>query len=92
MTQENPYASTSTLLLSFIAGAAVGAVVVALTTRRTGPQLRGDIQDLARRAKLKAGAMAEAASGTWDGVKERTTLAANDLKRGITDAATDLRG
>lgn len=39
------------LLLGFLAGAAAGAVLVALTTPRTGPELRGDLKDLARRAK-----------------------------------------
>jgi hypothetical protein len=92
MSQENPGTAISTVLLSFVAGAAVGGVIVAFTTRKTGPQLRGDIRDLARRARLKAGAMAEATCGAWDGVKDRTSLAADDLKRGFTDAANDLRG
>ena len=47
------------MLLTFLAGAAVGAVVVALTTRKTGPELRGDLKDLARRAKRKAEALAD---------------------------------
>ncbi|MBI1752675.1 MAG: YtxH domain-containing protein [Acidobacteria bacterium] len=79
-------------LLTFLAGAAVGAVVVALTTPKTGPELRGDLKDLTRRARRKAGEMAENASDTWDDLKGRTALAAADLKRGMTDAAQDLRG
>ncbi len=35
----------------FLAGAAVGAVVAALTTPKTGPELRGDIKDLGIRMK-----------------------------------------
>lgn len=38
--------SLGTSLLIFLAGAAVGAAVVALTTPKTGPQLRGDLKDL----------------------------------------------
>jgi hypothetical protein len=90
--QENPSLSLGTMLLSFLAGAAAGAVVVALTTRKTGPEFRRRIQAYGRLAKLKAGNLAEEVSGTWDGMKERTVLAANDLKRGVNDAANDLRG
>ena len=81
-----------TMLLTFLAGAAVGAVVVALTTPKTGPELRGDLKDLARRAKRKAGQLADDGSEAWDDLKERTGLAVDDLKRGVTDAAKDLRG
>ena len=79
-------------LLTFLAGAAVGAIVVALTTPKSGPELRGDLKDLALRAKRKAGEVADEACDTWDDLKGRTALAANDLKRGVTDAAHDLRG
>lgn len=43
-------------LMVFLAGVAVGAVVVALTTPRTGPELRGDLKDLGNRVRdrLKA--------------------------------------
>ena len=34
-------------LMFFLLGAAAGAVVVALTTPKSGPDLRGDIKDLA---------------------------------------------
>jgi hypothetical protein len=36
--------------------------------------------------------MADDASDTWDDLKDRTALAAADLKRGMADAAKDLRG
>lgn len=86
---SSPYGTT---LLTFLAGAAVGAVVVALTTPKSGPELRGDLKDLTLRAKRKAGQMADDASDTWDDLKGRTALAASDLKRGMADAAHDLRG
>jgi gas vesicle protein len=91
MSQENP-TSVGPMLLTFLAGAAVGAVVVALTTPKTGPELRGDMKDLANRAKGKVGDLATNASGAWDELKGRTGLASDDLKRGLAEAATDLRG
>ena len=84
--------SLAPTILTFLAGAAVGAIVVALTTPKSGPELRGDLKDLALRAKRKAGQVADEACDTWDDLKGRTALAANDLKRGVTDAAHDLRG
>jgi gas vesicle protein len=89
---EPKTSSMGTTLLTFLAGAAVGAVVVALTTPKTGPELRGNLKDLTGRARLRAGAMADDACDTWDDLKGRTVLAAGDLKRGVTDAANDLRG
>lgn len=43
--------SIGTPLLIFLAGAAVGAAIVALTTPKTGPELRGDLKDLGIRMK-----------------------------------------
>lgn len=91
MSQEST-SSAGPMLLTFLAGATVGAILVALTTPKSGPELRGDLKDLARRAKQKAGSLAGDASDTWEDLKERTSLAAGDLKRGVTDAAQDLRG
>ena len=42
-------------LLTFLAGAAVGAVVVALTTPKTGPELRGNLKDLPGAASVVRG-------------------------------------
>ncbi len=102
MSQENT-TPIGSMLMTFLAGAAVGAVVMALTTPKTGPELRGDLKDLAGRAKRKAGALADDAYEAYDDLKERTmvaaadmkqrtALAAGDLKRGMSDAAKDLRG
>ena len=44
----------STNLLLFLLGAAAGAIVVALTTPKSGPDLRADIKDLAGKIKRKA--------------------------------------
>lgn len=43
--------SIGTSLLIFLAGAAVGAAVVALTTPKTGPEVRADLKDLGSRVK-----------------------------------------
>ncbi|HJV48795.1 MAG TPA: hypothetical protein VJ549_05935 [Geothrix sp.] len=43
--------TTSTSMIVFLAGAALGALAVALTTPKTGPQLRGDLKDLGIRMK-----------------------------------------
>jgi gas vesicle protein len=80
------------MVLTFIAGAALGAVVMALSTPKSGPELRGDLKDLARRAKRKVGDYADNASEALDDLKDRAVLAVDDLKRGVTDAANDLRG
>lgn len=92
MTQEPNPIGYGGMLLTFLAGAAIGATVVALTTRKTGPERCEDLKNLASQARLKAAAMAEGAGAAWEETKERTSLAANDLKRGFTEAASDLRG
>jgi gas vesicle protein len=43
--------SLGTPLLVFLAGAAVGAAIVALTTPKSGPELRGDLKDLGSKVK-----------------------------------------
>ena len=74
------------------AGAATGALIVAMTTPKTGPELRDDLRNLGRRAKRRAAGLAEEAGEAWDEAKGRTSMAASDLKRGMTDAVNDLRG
>jgi gas vesicle protein len=81
----------STLLLTFLAGAAVGAVAAALVTPKSGPELRGDLKDLALRPGRKLKDWAGQAGTAWDGVKERTAMAASDLRRGVSDSINDLR-
>jgi gas vesicle protein len=46
--------SLGTNILLFLLGAAAGAVVVALTTPKNGPDLRADIKELSRRLKVRA--------------------------------------
>ena len=79
MNPEKPPA-TGTFFLTFLAGAALGAVVVALTTPKSGPELREDLCAFRRRAQRKAHRLATSASGAWTDLKERTALAADAMK------------
>jgi len=56
-------------LMMFVAGAAIGGLLVALNTPKTGPELREDLKGLGRRAKNKAEDLAEEAGGAWDRLK-----------------------
>ena len=88
---EETTSSLGPMLLTFLAGAAVGAVVVALTTPKSGPELRGDLKDIAHRAKRKAGDLAEDARWAWVDMKGRAVVAVDDLKNGVADVAKDLK-
>ena len=92
MSESNTSSSSGSMVLTFIAGAALGAVVMALTTPKTGPELRGELKGLARRTKRKVGEYADDADTALTDLKDRAVLAVEDLKRGMTDAANDLRG
>src|SRR6478609_3836255 len=89
MNQESTSSSMGPMLLTFLAGAAVGAVVVALTTPKTGQELRGDLKDLARRAKRKAGNLGGNASEAWDHLTG-AAVAGDDLKHGVPNASDTL--
>jgi gas vesicle protein len=52
MSDESSSAATNVML--FLLGAAVGAVVVALVTPKSGPDLREDLKDLAGKIRRKA--------------------------------------
>ena len=91
MSQESN-SSGSTLLLTFLSGAALGALVVALTTPKSGPELREDIAGLGNRVKGKIGDLAGQSSEAWDEVKKGASRAGSELKQGLDNAAKDLRG
>lgn len=50
---DTPSTPVFPAFLTFLVGAAVGAVVVALTTSRTGPKVRRDLKNLARRSRAR---------------------------------------
>ena len=56
---SDPKDTTGTSLMLFLLGAAVGALVVALTTPKTGPELRSDLKDLGAKLKEKARRMSD---------------------------------
>jgi gas vesicle protein len=92
MTQENRSSSPlGNMLLLFLAGAAAGAVLLALTTPKSGPELRGDLKELARRAKRKSDDLVASASGAFDGLRGRSRQAAGDLEHGMAESMNDLR-
>ncbi len=78
-------------LLSFIGGAVLGALVVALTTPKSGPEVREDLKALGRRAKGKVGAMGDQVEEAWSESKERADQTVTDLKRGLHEAADDFK-
>jgi len=91
MSQEENSSSIVPILLTFVAGAVVGAVIAALATPKSGPELRADLKDAAARAKRKAADLAKEASEALGDLKERSRLASADLKRGIADSVTHLK-
>jgi gas vesicle protein len=91
MNQETASTSTGPLLLAFLSGAVLGAAIAALTTPKSGPELRGDLKDAAARAKRKAAGLAQEAAASMDDLKGRGQLAASDLKRGFSDMLRDLK-
>lgn len=97
MNQENP-SSFNTALLCFLAGAVAGAVVVALTTPKKGADLRGDLSDLGRRAKRRAGDLAQQLKDVRDtafrgksGPGNRAEDAWEDLKRDAAQLGSDVK-
>ncbi len=92
MSQDPHTPCSSSTLLTFLAGAAIGGIVVALATPRSGPELRGDLKDLAGRARSKAANLASSAQDRFDEMTARAARAANDIKSGFADSVQDLRG
>jgi gas vesicle protein len=90
MNQETTSPLVGNMLLTFLAGAALGAVVLALVTPKRGSELRGDIKDLARKAKRKASDLTGMAFGRYDDLHERACNAASDIQRGAAEAMNDL--
>ncbi len=72
-------------LMLFVAGAAIGGLLVALNTPKTGPELREDLKGLGRRAKNKAEGLAEDAEGAWDKLKGKAGETGEALKREMSE-------
>lgn len=50
---QNPHRSAFPTLITFLVGAALGAVVVALTTPKSSPRLRRDLKGPANRGRVR---------------------------------------
>lgn len=85
--REHDDTTLGSSLLSFLAGAAVGAVVAALVTPRSGPEMREDLGELGRRTRKRAEDLAASARVTWDKVRGRAAQTAEDVGRGVADVS-----
>jgi gas vesicle protein len=90
MSQEK-MSVTNVALLSFIGGAVLGAAVVALTTPKSGPEVREDLKALGRRAKGKVGEMSDQVGEAWTTSRDRAGQGRADLGRGMHDASEDFK-
>ncbi len=73
----------SHILLSLFIGAAAGALLVALNTRKTDLELQRHAKALARCSKRGSEAVAKDADGLMDDWEDRTALIVGDLKKGV---------
>jgi gas vesicle protein len=90
--QEQASGSVGNVLLAFLAGAALGGLVVALITPKSGEDLRADIKGLGNRMKEKAGEALAAAGSSIDEARHHAGKAASAAEGGIREAAQELRG
>jgi gas vesicle protein len=97
---QNEVRSTfTTPVLAFLAGATLGAIVVALTTPRKGSDLREDLSDLGHRAKAKMEAMVRRGERAFEAAGEaaepslgdQAGEAWKDLKHGASRAGRDIK-
>jgi gas vesicle protein len=89
---ENNAPPVVPVLLTFLAGAALGAIVVALTTPKSGPRLRKELKDLACCGGGKAEDEAEHLPEARKPVKKPASPANGDLKHGRKVSVDDLPG
>jgi gas vesicle protein len=89
MRQDDEATLGSTLMI-FLAGAAVGAVVAALVTPRSGTEVRGDLGELGRRTRRRAEDLAQGARDTWHKVRGRAARAAGEVGRDLADAGRNV--
>jgi gas vesicle protein len=91
MSENNP-PTVVPVVLTFLAGAAIGAIVVALTTPKSGPRLRKELKDLARCGEGRAEDVAQHLPEPRKHVKKPAGSAPGDLKRGRKVSVSDLPG
>jgi gas vesicle protein len=84
--RENYGGSMGESLMLFAAGAAIGGLLVALNTPKTGPELREDLKGLGRRARAKAEGLGEDAEGAWAKLKGKAAEAGETVKQELGEA------
>jgi len=67
-------------LAALLAGVAIGAVVTALTTKKTGAERCSDLESLARRLRLRAESLTNEANEAWNAVKKYASNTGEHLK------------
>ena len=67
-------------LAALLTGVAIGAVVAALTTKKTGAERRSDLESLARRLRLKAESLTNEANEAWTAVKKYASTTGEHFK------------
>lgn len=67
-------------LVAILAGVAIGAVVAALTTKKTGAERRNDLESLARRLRLRAESLTNEANEAWTAVKNYASTTGEHFK------------
>lgn len=87
MSEENG-SSINGALVSFLAGLAVGAVLAALVTPKSGPDTRKDLLEFGKRAKDRAKDMGSKVGEVLAKTKADAGQTLADLKRGLVEAAS----
>jgi gas vesicle protein len=81
--QETQAASIGGSLTLFLAGAAIGGLLVALNTPKTGPELREDLRGLGRKARRQAQGLAEDAGEAWDRLQGKAEATAQEAGKDL---------
>ena len=83
--RENNGSSIGESLMMLVAGAAIGGLLVALNTPKTGPELREELKGLGRRARGKAEDLADDAEGAWEKAKGKAGAAGEAAKQELSE-------
>jgi gas vesicle protein len=86
---EETRTSAGSILVPLLLGAVAGAVLVALTTPKSGPELRGDLKGLGRRVKGGIGSRVKAVQEAWAHVRDGSEFAMADLNGTKSEGSTD---
>jgi len=85
MMHESNANSVGESLMLFVAGAAIGGLLVALNTPKTGSELREDLRAWGRKARNRAEGLTEDAEGAWEKLKGKARDTGEAVKREVDD-------